>query len=209
MPFLPPSQQRQSTEGKTYMHTLHTSLYSAKNRENESDSQAYVIHCIPLIQSGMLIACCISHFKGMIAYFSEVDSTFNHLTAPEISQEEKSWKWVQNNLAVENEIWNRIITVRWCIVILIIATFAVSDHASVCALKLSFSGDPDFWAFLFQWKLHLCKQIYIRQAVSFFCVAHLQNNPQSHWVFSPLLYAKKESSIDAAILRTVDFWGTQ
>jgi len=92
MPFLPPSQQRQSTEGKTYMHTLHTSLYSAKNRENESDAQAYVIHCIPLIQSGMLIACCISRIKGMIAYFSEVDSTFNHLTAPEISQEEKSWK---------------------------------------------------------------------------------------------------------------------
>ena len=36
MPFLPPNQQRQSTEG---MHThIRTNLYSAKNRENESEA---------------------------------------------------------------------------------------------------------------------------------------------------------------------------
>jgi len=37
MPFLPPNQQRQSTEGTTY---IHTNLYSAKNRENESEALA-------------------------------------------------------------------------------------------------------------------------------------------------------------------------
>jgi len=42
MPFLPPNQQRKSTEGNTYIHNtyIHTNLYSAKNRENESEALA-------------------------------------------------------------------------------------------------------------------------------------------------------------------------
>jgi len=38
MPFLPPNQQRQSTEG-TYIHT-HTNLYRARNYESESEALA-------------------------------------------------------------------------------------------------------------------------------------------------------------------------
>jgi len=39
MPFLPPNQQRQSIEGLTY---IHTNLYSAKNRENKSNTLIFV-----------------------------------------------------------------------------------------------------------------------------------------------------------------------
>ena len=38
MPFLPPNQQRQSTEGN--YTNLRTNLYSTKNRENESEALA-------------------------------------------------------------------------------------------------------------------------------------------------------------------------
>jgi len=37
MPFLPPNQKRQSTEGSSIHAYIHTNLYSTKNRENESE----------------------------------------------------------------------------------------------------------------------------------------------------------------------------
>jgi len=41
MPFMPTNQRRQSAEGKSTEGTyIHTNLYSAKNRENESEALA-------------------------------------------------------------------------------------------------------------------------------------------------------------------------
>ena len=72
MPFLPPNQQRQSTEGNTYIHTYihtHTNLYSAKNRKNESE---------------MLIAHCYktnTYCTGLTKNYAHISSTWSTASA--------------------------------------------------------------------------------------------------------------------------------